>query len=104
MLGVIYLFLGEKKMIFGCFSAFYGQRSVVEPGPTPSPWSISYHDNHKYVKRGWGSDLQGDYGLRRNFEWKIIIFFPKYVKIAVSKEPLQINLEILLGCKNKYKF
>ena len=29
------------KADFCCdFSAFYGQRSVAEPGPTPSPWSI----------------------------------------------------------------
>ena len=25
---------------FRLFIAFYGQRSVGEPGPTPSPWSI----------------------------------------------------------------
>ena len=25
------------------FSAFYGQSSVTEPGPTPSHWSISFH-------------------------------------------------------------
>ena len=26
---------------FGDFSAFYGQHSVAEPGPTPIPWSIA---------------------------------------------------------------
>ena len=37
---VIFIFLQKK----GDFRAFFllGQRSVAEPGPTPSPWSIIY--------------------------------------------------------------
>ena len=35
------VFFFKFKTFFPCnFSAFYDQFSVVEPGPTPSPWNI----------------------------------------------------------------
>ena len=34
-------------LIFGCFSAFYGQRSVSETWTNPSPWSI-YRINEQF--------------------------------------------------------
>ena len=40
-LGKFYFFK-KKKMFFGRFSAFYGQRSVTAAWATPSPWSITY--------------------------------------------------------------
>ena len=35
---VIFIFLRNKNFFRAFF--LYGQRSVAEPGPTPSPWSI----------------------------------------------------------------
>ena len=37
----------EKKHIFKRFFR-NGQRSVAEPGPTPSPWSIFSISNHAF--------------------------------------------------------
>ena len=39
---VSFLFFYEKKLIFALFF-LHGQHSVMEPGPTPGPWSIYYN-------------------------------------------------------------
>ena len=39
-----------KESRFSCiFSAFYGQRSVATPGPTPSPLSIMFSIHKLYL-------------------------------------------------------
>ena len=39
--------MADKSGYSRDFFDFYGQRSVAEPGPTPSPWSISCFFSHK---------------------------------------------------------
>ena len=45
-------YMQDKIFFLGNFRAIFrdGQRSVAEPGPTPSPWSI-HHVNTNFVSR-----------------------------------------------------
>ena len=69
-------------MIFGCFSAFHGQRSVAEAGTNPSPWSIrKWYQDVMYVNEELKTEVLEKVILNRMmiFQARVRFFFCSFL-------------------------
>ena len=78
---------GKFKLIFGCFSAFHGQRSVAEAGTNPSPWSIrKWYQDVMYVNEELKTEV-----LEKVIQNRMMIFQTR-VRFLVFRSFLKTKL------------